>query len=87
MGRISAVALGAILALFAAGCRGVAMPNLGYPGPAAYQQSRAQRYDPYPENDAGPAIDGGRPRDYQTPVAEPSRARWNARTWFSRFGF
>lgn len=71
----------------AGGCRGTRLPNWCYPGPADYQQNAAQRFDPYPENDVGPPVDGGRPMQYETPVAEPSRARWNPRTWVSRFGF
>jgi hypothetical protein len=38
------------------------------------QQQRATIYDPYGDNDAGPAIVGGRPREFQKPSAEPVRA-------------
>ena len=50
--------------------------NLFCPGPAAYQQRRAERFDPYAERETGPEIVGARPREYDRPVAEPARARW-----------
>ena len=59
-----------------AGCRSLAPPNFARPGTAQYQQSMAQQFDPYPENEAGPAVVGGRPRGYQKPAAEVLRARW-----------
>ena len=67
----------ALSALLAAGCsclappnatnQGLAMPNVAHPGTEAYQQARAQRFEPYPENDVGPPVVGGRPREYQDP--------------------
>lgn len=57
------------------GCCGLAPPNLHYPGPASFQQARAQVFDPYPENEPGPRIEGGRPLEYERPVAEVERAR------------
>lgn len=57
------------------GCCGLAPPHLQYPGPAGYQQARAQVFDPYPENEPGPAIEGGRPLEYAKPIAEVERAR------------
>ena len=65
-----------LLAVTNGGCRSVATPDWMHPGSAAVQQSRAVRYDPYPENDAGPSLADVRPRDYETPLAEPARARW-----------
>ena len=50
--------------------------NLLNPGTAAEQRRRAERFDPYPENDIGPEVVGGRPRDYPEPVSQPERARW-----------
>ncbi|MDZ7617255.1 MAG: hypothetical protein U1E05_09635 [Patescibacteria group bacterium] len=58
-----------------AGCRGLAPPNIGYPGTASDQQARAEKFDPYPENEAGPAVEGGRPREYTKPIPEVDRAR------------
>jgi hypothetical protein len=62
------------LALAAGGC--VTPPRWLGPGPAAYQQRKAERFDPYADNDIGPTVVGGRPRDFDKPVAEPTRARW-----------
>lgn len=59
-----------------AGCRSLTPPSFGNPGPAAYQQSRAQRFDPYPENEPGPPVVGARPMEYEKPAAEVLRSRW-----------
>lgn len=56
------------------------MPNWRRPGPAYYQQYQAVRHDPYPEDDLGPEIVGGRPRGYQKPPTEVTRARQD-RPW------
>jgi hypothetical protein len=53
------------------GC--LAMPNVVHPGSEPYQQARARIFEPYPENEPGPPVVGGRPREYQNPVAEPDR--------------
>jgi hypothetical protein len=73
-----------ILLALAAGCTGPngerreGWPRLFGPGPAAYQRERAQRFDPYADtnmtNDNN--MQDARPRDYQLPPAEPTRARW-----------
>jgi hypothetical protein len=67
----------------AAGCtpeahRYIQFPTLFNPGPAQFQRVEAVRHDPYPLNDVGPAIDGGRPREYLQPVNEVERARMAA---------
>ena len=38
------------------------------------QKSRAAAVDPYPLNDIGPEVLGGRPRDFMNPLPEPERA-------------
>ena len=61
-----------------------AYSNMGQPSgpnssPAALLQkerNQAVRYDPYPDNDIGPEIDGGRPRDYSQQLPETVRGRW-----------
>jgi len=63
------------------GCKGVEMPSLFHPGSGEVQRARALRYDPYPDNDIGPAVTGVRPRDYDKPPPEPSRARWHLNQW------
>jgi hypothetical protein len=79
--RISALAM--LMTLSVAGCtpeihRYMRFPDLWSPGPAPYQRAEAIRHDPYPLNDVGPEIAGGRPREYQQPVNEVERAQMNA---------
>jgi len=81
MGKLGSLLLMGILLLGVAGCRSVSPPNWLHPGPAAYQQSTAERYDPYPENETGPEIVGARPREFQKPPPESARARWIPWKW------
>jgi hypothetical protein len=67
--------------LWMGGCRTTARPDWTHPGSAAEQQKRALRYDPYPDNEAGPALTGVRPREYDVPPPEVSRARWTKGNW------
>jgi hypothetical protein len=64
-----------------AGCQRTAGPCWLHPGSASTQQNRALRYDPYPENEPGPEMVGVRPREYQKPPSEASRARWELGKW------
>jgi hypothetical protein len=59
----------------ACGCRGTSF-NPFSPGPTEYQQRRAQHFDPYIDNIAGPEVPDARPRDYMNPPPEATRARW-----------
>lgn len=81
MRKLSSLTLVVTVSLVLAGCKSVSPPSWFHPGPAAYQQSRAERFDPYPENEPGPEIVGARPREFQKPPAEPSRARWLPWSW------
>lgn len=54
--------------LFATGCG--MRPNWGPPGTIADQRNRAVLYDPYPSNDLGPPIQGGRPLGFELPRSE-----------------
>jgi hypothetical protein len=65
------------------GCQHTEGPNWLHPGSAATQQARALRYDPYPENEPSPGMAGVRPREYDKPPPEPSRARWHLGGWDS----
>jgi len=83
--RSAALILGCLLVAAAStGCGGGAASAFLNPPSEDQQRATAQRFDPYPENDTGPAILGGRPLGYREPIAEPSRARWNPSTWFGR---
>ncbi len=74
-------AAGLLLLAATAGCKYTAKPCWLHPGTAECQQLRALRYDPYPENETGPAMTGVRPRGYEKPPPEPSRARWERGGW------
>ena len=69
------VVLGIAALVVGSGCRGLAPPNWFRPGPAEYQQTQAQRFDPYPENETGPKIAGARPPEYEKPPAEVLRVQ------------
>ena len=76
-----------VLALVATtvGCQSMGRPQWFNPGSSTAQRQRAERFDPYPDTDTGPAMVGARPHDYSRPSAEATRARWNQ--WgLSRFG-
>lgn len=57
----------ALSAMLPTCCGCLAMPNLAHPGTEEYQQARAKVFEPYPDNDMGPPVVGGRPREYQDP--------------------
>lgn len=57
----------------AAGC--LARPRVFRPGPERVQQTRAEMFEFYPENDFGPRVQGGRPREYMEPRAEVLRVQ------------
>ena len=83
MDRILKLSFVAALLLTATGCPGTAKPQLfspfGYSTKA--QRVEAQRYDPYPETNIGPTVEGGRPDGYTAPPPESQRGRpnqWNA---------
>ena len=70
------------LNLAAAGCTS-GRPNLMHPGDLQSQRYNAIAHDPYTDTDAGPEVVGGRPRDFQKPLAEPVRSRWLMDSWWS----
>ena len=72
MSRRSLMSL-VLFALAAGGCHDM-FPDVYRPGPEGYQRLRAQRMDPFPEPDIGPEVVGGRPRDFDKPPAEATRA-------------
>lgn len=70
-----------VLAVGVAGCSSLARPSWSHPGAAPAQQSRAEQFDPYPENEIGPPIEGARPRGFQQPPSETTRARQSPWSW------
>jgi len=71
----------AMLALTASGCANTWPWSPA--GPIRSQQRKASYYDPYGDTAAGPAIDGGRPRDYQKPYSGAERSRVLNDVWFN----
>ena len=45
------------------------------------QRSNATVFDPYTDNDIGPEVVGGRPKDYQKPLSETDRSRMFQKIW------
>jgi len=69
-------------ALAAPGCMN--HPYLAQPGTIEQQRLRATIHDPYSDNDLGPYVDGGRPREFLDPLPEPVRSRIYADSWWWR---
>ena len=66
--------LSCVLLVCFAGC--ASRPGWGFSwgqGTTDRQKARATVHDPYPLNDIGPEIDGGRPREFYNPQPEPVR--------------
>jgi hypothetical protein len=55
-----------------------------HPGSAEYQQTRAERFDPYPEPDVAPDGGGMRPLQYDQPAPQTERMQ-NEATFVDRF--
>ncbi len=73
-----------LVPLLSAGCADTAFPRLLHPGSEEYQQVRAERFDPYPLNDVGPPIVGGRPMQYDVPSPWAERVQ-NDETYQEHF--
>jgi hypothetical protein len=80
-----------LLVLTAIGCSadrssilGLSRPQWFHPGSLDYQRNTASLHDPFPDNDVAPEVVGGRPREFQKPLAEPVRNRSQADSWWSR---
>jgi hypothetical protein len=66
-------------------------PNFARAGSSTYQRLQANLHDPYPDASLGPEVTGGRPREFQKPLAEPVRNTisqpenpWLTRSWWNR---
>ena len=80
-GRTSAAGIALLLAT-TIGCGCFSSINWRHPGTAPYQRQKAVRFDPYPENDIGPPVVGGRPLGYTQPPSESARARKGRNRWW-----
>ncbi len=70
----------AAFVLSVCGCQ-LPPPLFGPRGPMDHQQREASVFDPYTDNDMGPEVVGGRPRDYQKQAPEPVRSHWFSNMW------
>lgn len=61
--------------LCSSGCNRLS-PYTWYNASPQFHEAQIQRFDPYPDNDIGPEMEGVRPPDFQTPVSIPARSRW-----------
>ena len=59
-------------------------PRVWPAGPIHQQQQNASLHDPYFDNDLGPEVVGGRPREFEKPLSEPVRRQWWQSSWWSR---
>jgi hypothetical protein len=82
MARAAWAVFFAALLTVTAGCQ-VSLPRWLRPGTVDRQQDKAVLYDPYPDNELGPEIVGGRPREYQqqVPTSVRSQPRGPAGNW------
>ncbi len=78
----------AMMLTFITGCanRPHAWGFPGGQGTIERQKARAAVHDPYPLNDIGPEVVGGRPREFYNPQAEVVRQR-NVETLPPGFGY
>ena len=72
MSRCFCVAVFIFLLAGISGCRG-SFPNWFRPGTAERQRLNASYHDPYADQNLGPEVVGGRPRDYREQRPEPVR--------------
>ena len=75
MKRPVLIAILTLLSFTLSGCGWIQPPRIVGPGPVAYQQHWATRFDPYPDDTYAPEVVGGRPRGFQFPVTKPEPAR------------
>jgi hypothetical protein len=79
------IGLVAVLVLGVAGCKGSPAGSHRWggsqygQGSIERQKNRAVTFDPYPLNDIGPPIVGGRPREFANPLPEAQRNELTAR--------
>ncbi len=84
--------LGIVLLSFLGGCRGSELGQYRWGGSSfgqgsvERQKQRAVYFDPYPMNDIGPEVVGGRPRGFQNPLPEARRNELTAPNPWAGYG-
>lgn len=56
------------------GCPSIRAPGFFQPGSAGQKRAEALQFDPYPLDDIGPPVAGGRPRSYARPLSQAAHA-------------
>jgi hypothetical protein len=74
MSRCRALLILVVIAVCLPGC-GVSRPKLRAPGTVQQQRANAMMFDPFTDQDVGPEVVGGRPKDFQKPLSDPERSR------------
>ncbi|MFP6658275.1 MAG: hypothetical protein VB853_08825 [Pirellulales bacterium] len=64
-----------VVVVVAGGCQ-LAVPSAVDMRPPWLQRRQLLRFDPYPDNDTAPRVEGGRPPGFQHQINEPARSRW-----------
>jgi hypothetical protein len=74
------------IALLVAGLFGCRSDGRLFPpaGSAQKQRFNATVFDPYADNEIGPEVVGGRPKDYQEPLSESDKSRLLQKAWSPR---
>lgn len=83
MGIVNRWFILALVSILPTGCA-VQRPSLFHPGNTQQQRFGAMAHDPYYDQDAGPEVVGGRPREFQKPLAEPVRNSWLKDSWWAK---
>ena len=67
--------LAILLLILPVGCATNRPYGLFTPGTVEQKRQRATVHDPYPDQNLGPEVVGGRPRDFQEPLPEAVKNR------------
>ena len=62
-------------------------PDVGPPGTVYDQRNRAVVHDPFPADNLGPAIEGGRPMGFGRPLSEATGMQTNPHANRGAFGY
>ena len=75
-----------MIALLGAGLFGCRSDGRLFPPAGSVQKQRfnATVFDPYADNETGPEVVGGRPKDYQKPLSESDKSRLFQKAWSPR---
>ena len=74
MSRCFAMLLIGLIAVGITGCN-MSRSRLRSPGSVQQQRANAMMFAPFTDEDAGPEVVGGRPKDFQKPLSDTERSR------------